>query len=84
MAELAWNQPPASVTDPELRRLLDDLIKVARMLKLVGNNIGIYSGSGSPEGVITANVGSLYLRTDAATALWVKQTGTGATGWVAK
>ena len=44
------------------------------------------SGSGSPEGVLTANVGSLYTRTDggASTTLYVKESGTGNTGWVAK
>jgi hypothetical protein len=44
------------------------------------------SGNGSPEGVLTAKVGSLYTRTDggAGTTLYVKETGTGNTGWVAK
>lgn len=44
------------------------------------------SGSGSPEGVVTAVVGSLYTRTDggASTTLYVKESGTGNTGWVAK
>jgi hypothetical protein len=44
------------------------------------------SGSGSPESVVTAPVGSLFTRTDggAATTLYVKETGTGSTGWVAK
>lgn len=44
------------------------------------------SGAGSPEGVLTALVGSLYTRTDggAGTTLYVKETGTGNTGWVAK
>jgi len=43
-------------------------------------------GTGSPEGVVIANVGSLFLRTDggASTTLYVKQSGTGNTGWVAK
>lgn len=46
----------------------------------------VMSGSGSPEGVKTAPVGSLYTRTDggAGTTLYVKETGTGNTGWVAK
>jgi hypothetical protein len=44
----------------------------------------IVSGTGTPEGVVTASVGSIYLRTDSATTLYVKQTGTGNTGWVAK
>lgn len=44
------------------------------------------SGTGSPEGVLAATVGSLYTRTDggAGTTLYVKETGTGNTGWTAK
>jgi hypothetical protein len=44
------------------------------------------SGSGSPEGVRTAPIGSLYTRTDggASTTLYVKESGTGNTGWIAK
>lgn len=44
------------------------------------------SGSGSPQGVVTAVVGSLYTRTDggANTTLYIKESGTGNTGWVAK
>lgn len=44
------------------------------------------SGSGSPEGVLTAPVGSLYTRTNggAGTTLYVKESGSGNTGWVAK
>jgi hypothetical protein len=44
------------------------------------------SGSGTPEGAVTAPVGSLYTRTDggAGTTLYVKESGTGNTGWVAK
>jgi hypothetical protein len=44
------------------------------------------SGSGSPEGVVTASVGSLYTRTNggAGTTLYVKETGSGNTGWAAK
>lgn len=45
-----------------------------------------YRGTGSPENVIAATVGSLYSRIDggAGTTLYVKETGTGNTGWVAK
>jgi hypothetical protein len=44
------------------------------------------SGSGDPENTVTAPVGSLYTRTDggAGTTLYVKESGTGNTGWVAK
>lgn len=47
---------------------------------------GLYTGAGSPEGVVIATPGSLYSRTDggAATTLYVKTSGTGAVGWTAK
>lgn len=43
-------------------------------------------GAGTPEGAVEASVGSLYLRTDggAGTTLYVKESGTGNTGWSAK
>lgn len=46
----------------------------------------ISTGTGSPEGVVTAPKGSLYLRTDGSTSttLYVKTAGTAATGWTAK
>ena len=46
----------------------------------------IISGTGSPAGAISAPVGSLYLRTDggANTTLYVKESGTGTSGWAAK
>lgn len=46
----------------------------------------VVSGTGSPEGAITAPVGSLWLRTDggAGTTFYVKESGTGNTGWAAK
>lgn len=52
----------------------------------VGSNLMIRTGTGTPEGAVTAVVGSLFLRTDggAGTTLYVKQTGTGNTGWAAK
>jgi hypothetical protein len=44
------------------------------------------SGAGSPEGVITAPIGSIYSRSDGGilTSFYVKQSGTGNTGWAAK
>ena len=46
------------------------------------------SGTGTPEGVVTATPGSTWLQTDATTDVkgwirWQKATGTGSTGWVA-
>jgi len=47
---------------------------------------GLFAGTGSPEGVITAAVGSLYVNKSggASTTLYVKTSGTGNTGWTAK
>lgn len=43
-------------------------------------------GTGSPENVVTANVGSIYLRQDggAGTSFYVKESGSGNTGWIGK
>lgn len=46
----------------------------------------IQTGTGSPEGAVTAPVGSIFLRDDggASTTLYVKESGAGNTGWIAK
>jgi hypothetical protein len=45
-----------------------------------------YQGPGTPEGSLTAVVGSQYLRTDggASTSFYIKESGTGNTGWIPK
>lgn len=45
----------------------------------------IQSGTGNPDGVVSAAVGSIYLRTDGGplTSIYFKETGAGNTGWVA-
>jgi hypothetical protein len=55
----------------------------------IGFNAGtfgsnLFSGTGSPEGVVTARIGSLYLRRDGgqATTVYYKEAGAGNTGWV--
>jgi hypothetical protein len=52
---------------------------------LTATDVRITSGTGSPEGVVSAPVGSEYHRTDGGTGttLYVKESGTGNTGWVA-
>ena len=50
-------------------------------------NVLIKSASGTPEGSVTAPMGSLYLNTagGAGTTLYIKESGgTGNTGWVGK
>ena len=46
----------------------------------------VRAGTGTPEGAVTAPVGSIYMRADggAGTSFYVKQSGTGNTGWVGK
>jgi len=48
--------------------------------------VTISYGTGTPEGAVTAPVSSLYLRSDggAGASLYVKESGTGNTGWVGK
>jgi len=50
------------------------------------NNVQFIVGSGSPNGTVAAPPGSIYLNTSggAGTSLYVKESGTGNTGWVAK
>lgn len=61
-------------------------LDVAGMSFMHVNGVLWRSGSGSPEGVITAPIGSLYSRSDggAGTSLYVKESGSGNTGWVGK
>lgn len=63
----------------------------ALTLDTTGMRIGatgptLTTGTGSPEGVVTAPIGSLYLNLSggAATTLYVKTSTTGNTGWTAK
>jgi hypothetical protein len=46
----------------------------------------LYSGSATPEAAVTADIGSLFMRTDggANTSIYIKESGSGNTGWVAK
>lgn len=50
------------------------------------NGIHVLSGTGDPEGVVTAPAGSLFLRTNGASgsSLYSKATGSGNTGWEAR
>jgi hypothetical protein len=52
----------------------------------LGNSVRVVSRAGTPEGSVFAPPGSLCLRTDggAGTTFYVKETGTGNTGWVGK
>lgn len=52
----------------------------------IGTSCQVRVGSGSPEGALTAAICSLYLQTDGTTGtvLWIKESGSGNTGWRAQ
>ena len=64
-----------------------------RLSNALGSDVLNYSvdlyeawGVNTPEGAVTAGVGSIYHRTNggASTSIYIKETGTGNTGWVGK
>lgn len=69
-----------------------DVGTVAKLLRAIYSKVHFAdtarwsAGNGSPEGVLAAPVGSLYSRLDggANTTLYVKESGAGNAGWVAK
>lgn len=62
-----------------------DISETNGVVRIV-TSVPLYTGTGSPETVLTAPIGSLYtnLSGGAATTLYVKTTGAGNTGWTAK
>lgn len=65
---------------------MEGSVTYASTVSVGGTAATIFSGTGTPEAAVTAPVGSIFLRTDggAATSLYVKETGSGNTGWVGK
>lgn len=61
-------------------------IAVTNPIAVENTNAKIYAGNGTPEGAIAAYKGSIFMRLDggANTTFYVKETGTGNTGWAAK
>lgn len=51
-----------------------------------GQTVKVYKGYGSPENAVAGGIGSIYQRLDggASTTIYVKESGSGDTGWVAK
>lgn len=73
-------------TAGEVKLMEDASTSTALKLRFGTSGALIWSGSGSPEGVVTAPKGSEYLRNDggANTIVYIKQSGSGNTGWVAQ
>lgn len=84
--KISWPTAPTLPEHPEITEFLKDLLECVKPLQLVASGLNIFEGTGSPENVVTANIGSLFLRRDGGTntTLYVKESGTGATGWSAK
>ena len=78
---------PASAP-PEVRQFLEQLrgFLTLKFRQLDEADALFFQGTGTPEGAVAAPIGALYLRTDgaASTVLYVKESGTAKTGWVAK
>ena len=77
--------PPGADVSRLVTRLYDLFRDHARALNWLDGR-AVRSGEGDPEGAVTAPVGTLYTRTDggAGSTLYVKESGTGNTGWAAK
>lgn len=62
------------------------IVAIREKMTIMSTSATYNSGTGSPEGVVTATIGSIFTRTDggAGTTLYVKESGSGNTGWVGK
>lgn len=84
-----WVQAGASEFGADVTLTSADLVlgTAGKGLNFSGNGGVLWRcGAGTPEGSVTAPVGSLFTRTDGGllSTLYVKESGTGNTGWVAK
>jgi hypothetical protein len=72
-------------TEGELRNFIEGVLGDSL---LPSRNLAarLLAGTGTPEGSVAAPVGTVFQRVDggAGTTLYVKESGTGNTGWVGK
>lgn len=74
-------------TDIRQCSTLDDVNRELKKVQKSLSDLPVFMGYGSPENVVVAKVGSLYLNLDggANTTLWVKESGSlVSSGWIAK
>ena len=71
----------APVTGTDNYTLREQLFELRRFIDAL-----VLSGKGSPQNVVAAKPGTLYVNVSggAGTTLYVKETGTGKSGWAAK
>lgn len=62
-----------------------DAVAVSSVMDKAAPTVGVFFTTGSPEGVLTAGIGSLALRKDGGvgTSVYIKESGVGNTGWKA-
>ena len=61
------------------------VFKITPNGSIESGGMGIINGVGAPNGVVTAKIGSIYMRTDAGSndvGIYIKSQGSGNTGWV--
>lgn len=77
---------PTVTPVPLLPPALELLRRWLGNFRVAHTTMAILHGTGTPEAVVSAPVGTVFLRDDggAATVLYIKESGTGNTGWVAK
>lgn len=87
MAQFPHASVPLSLReDDNAADFFNDIRLIVKDIKILGDGIFWASGTGTPEGNLAANVGSLYSRIDggAGTSFYVKESGTSVNGWTAK
>jgi len=73
--------------DEEAKNVLTGTVIASCFIEMsVINGISVISGTGSPEGVVAAPMGSIYTSKTGGvgTTLYIKQSGSGKVGWGAK
>ena len=62
-----------------------DVLGVPTWVDIIGPDVLFFSGTGTPEGAVAAEVSSLFHRTDggSGTSVYIKESGSGDTGWAA-
>lgn len=69
-----------------LARLTATYFQFLTAIKINNTDCQITAGAGNPNGVVTANPGSVYLNNagGALATIWIKESGIDNTGWIAK
>jgi hypothetical protein len=88
-SQIGWLNTRSSMISPSdgVIRLTNNAGTSYTRLELGEADMGIMRGTGTPENIVTAKVGSIYLRTDgtSGSSFYVKESSpTPSTGWVAK